>query len=155
MTVTLIIIGGEDDDSSDSRPPAEVGKKRKAEVSPGDQVSSKKSSAGQSIAAVTAESTIKRPDNFSRVTSNLSAREMVTRFPKYIEACKSAVTVTLDADDLLYIPTGWFHEVQSIGSGGHIAFNYWFHPPDQWDFYNPYSSSFWKDVYADKLSFVK
>ena len=42
----------------------------------------------------------------------------------------------LNAGDMLYLPCGWFHEVQSFGSGeegGHLALNYWFHPPDNLD----------------------
>jgi len=38
-------------------------------------------------------------------------------------------TVTLHRGDLLYLPAGWFHTVQSSGCI-HVAFNYWMHPPD-------------------------
>ena len=32
----------------------------------------------------------------------------------------------------------------SAGGGGHMAFNYWFHPPDDLsNFEQPYSSKFW------------
>ena len=34
------------------------------------------------------------------------------------------------------MPCGWFHEVRSYGNskeGGHLALNYWFHPPDNLD----------------------
>lgn len=57
------------------------------------------------------------------------------------------VEVTIRAGEMLYIPTGWFHEVRSTGggSGGHLAFNYWFHPPDGQTFEKPYSSDFWPD----------
>eukprot|EP01033_Poteriospumella_lacustris_P013655 gene13655-9782_t len=54
--------------------------------------------------------------------------------------------------EMLFIPAGWFHEVKSQGSEGHIAFNYWFHPPDQLDnFDKPYSSDFWPSVLQSKL----
>lgn len=54
--------------------------------------------------------------------------------------------VTVKAGEMLYIPAGWFHEVRSSGGGaeGHMAFNYWFHPPDGSSFEEPYSTDFWK-----------
>jgi Cupin-like domain len=53
--------------------------------------------------------------------------------------------VTITAGQMLYIPAGWFHEVRSTGGGseGHMALNYWFHPPDGTSFEKPYSSNFW------------
>lgn len=55
--------------------------------------------------------------------------------------------VTITAGQMLYIPAGWFHEVRSTGGGseGHLALNYWFHPPDGSSFEKPYSSDFWPD----------
>jgi Cupin-like domain len=60
-------------------------------------------------------------------------------------------TVTLQAGDALYIPAGWFHEVESMGSSDddslHMAINYWYHPPDAvtgvTNFVQPYRSQFW------------
>ena len=39
---------------------------------------------------------------------------------------------------MLYLPTGWWHEVTSLatdesGPAQHVAVNYWFHPPDNPD----------------------
>ena len=39
---------------------------------------------------------------------------------------------------MLYLPTGWWHEVTSLatderGPAQHVAVNYWFHPPDNLD----------------------
>ena len=53
--------------------------------------------------------------------------------------------VTIKAGEMLYIPTGWFHEVRSTGGGidGHLALNYWFHPPDGFTFEKPYTTDFW------------
>ena len=56
--------------------------------------------------------------------------------------------VTLNAGDMLYLPAGWFHEVLSETTmdkkgQGHMAFNYWFHPPDGEIFDAPYKSDFW------------
>ena len=42
----------------------------------------------------------------------------------------------LKAGEMLYMPCGWFHEVRSYGNSkevGHLALNYWFHPPDNLD----------------------
>ena len=63
--------------------------------------------------------------------------------------------VTVSAGEMLYIPAGWFHEVRSVGGGadGHLAFNYWFHPPDGDSFERPYSTDFWqKDWEARSLN---
>lgn len=64
---------------------------------------------------------------------------------------------------MLYIPAGWFHEVRSRGSyqrldasgngGGHLALNYWFHPPDGERHDKPYLSDFWsRDMQLRKTS---
>ena len=48
---------------------------------------------------------------------------------------------------MLYLPAGWFHEVTSSnmpGSHTHIAFNYWFHPPSEENFDQPYNSPYWE-----------
>ena len=47
-----------------------------------------------------------------------------------------ALECELQAGQMLYLPCGWFHEVRSYGNskdGGHLALNYWFHPPDNLD----------------------
>ena len=63
--------------------------------------------------------------------------------------------MTVNAGEMLYIPAGWFHEVRSVGGGaeGHLAFNYWFHPPDGDSFERPYTTDFWqKDWEARSLT---
>jgi hypothetical protein len=96
--------------------------------------------------------TSSRPDNFSNVDTSLSPSQLKDQFPQYLEAAKSAITVTLKEGEMLFIPAGWFHEVKSQGSEGHMAFNYWFHPPDQLEnFEKPYVSDFWPSVLASKL----
>ena len=52
------------------------------------------------------------------------------------QGVQKAVECELEAGQMLYLPCGWFHEVRSYGSskeGGHLALNYWFHPPDNTD----------------------
>ncbi|CAE7673778.1 jmj4 [Symbiodinium microadriaticum] len=45
------------------------------------------------------------------------------------EAAGKAAVVELDPGDILFLPTGWFHQVSSSG-GQHMAINYWWRPPD-------------------------
>ena len=80
--------------------------------------------------------------------------------------------VTLKEGEMLWLPAGWFHEVTSASSrstpahggnggggrgaepaapGGHLAMNYWFHPPDSADFEAPYSGKFWPHDWAKRL----
>ena len=80
--------------------------------------------------------------------------------------------------EMLYLPAGWFHEVTSYSTnvnanmmdgtsgdnnndddnfGGHMAFNYWFHPPDNLfdseenGFASPYKSKFWAQDFQSSL----
>ncbi|CAM9642512.1 unnamed protein product [Ectocarpus sp. 12 AP-2014] len=84
------------------------------------------------------------PANFSRVDPSLPRAELEKRFPLFLEA--ESCTVEVEAGQMLYLPAGWFHEVSSVASEhGHMAFNYWFHPPDSFDSSSsPYESSFWQ-----------
>lgn len=66
-----------------------------------------------------------------------------------------ALVPQVNAGEMLYLPAGWFHEVTSFGgqrSGGHLAFNYWMHPPDHLHptdgFSTPYKSSYWPAQWA-------
>lgn len=106
------------------------------------------------------------PFNFSRVDTSLPEQELRSRFPLYWESLQrgAAVEVVLRAGEMLYIPAGWFHEVRSRSApsregcelnyeperGGHLALNYWFHPPDGDSFERPYSSDFWKKDYEER-----
>ena len=84
----------------------------------------------------------------SRVDTTLPAEALSTQFPLFVaaQARGAQYTVTLQAGEMLYLPAGWFHEVRSLGDPplGHMAMNYWFHPPDNSDFHEPYSSKFWQ-----------
>lgn len=84
------------------------------------------------------------PNNFSQVKSSYSEEYINEHYPKFKQALSKALTVSLHEGEMLFIPAGWFHEVKSLGKDGHIALNYWFHPPDQMDFDKPYSSEFWR-----------
>lgn len=70
---------------------------------------------------------------------------------------------------MLYLPASWFHEVSSFNSKvhsqgkfshfqlpksepGHIAFNFWMHPPTTENFELPYQDSFWQDEMEPAVS---
>ncbi|WBW75541.1 histone demethylase jmj4 [Schizosaccharomyces osmophilus] len=66
------------------------------------------------------------------------------------------LVVDLEPGDMFYLPASWFHEVTSSSPEGesniHVAFNYWFHPPDNLqNFDHPYEDS---DVWKAKRSMV-
>ena len=108
----------------------------------------------------TVDKTVKNPLNFSLVDTTLDSEALQERFPLFAKATKA--TVELLPNQMLYLPASWFHEVTSYGGDGdknnekngkegkgrHIAFNYWFHPPDGSVFDAPYSSSFWENDWS-------
>ncbi|KAL0589365.1 hypothetical protein ABG067_002584 [Albugo candida] len=92
--------------------------------------------------------TVANPLNFSKIDAQLlqdptSREQLNTLYPEFQHA--QAAFCEVNAGDILYLPASWFHEVRSYGaSDGHLALNYWFHPPDQLSNYEePYSSPFW------------
>ncbi|OQS06184.1 hypothetical protein THRCLA_01771 [Thraustotheca clavata] len=93
------------------------------------------------------DKTIKDPINFSCVKTSHSMIDLEAEFPLFSNA--KAAYCTLQVGDMLYLPASWFHEVTSYSSkanDGHLALNYWYHPPDAFtSFTSPYSSSFWPD----------
>jgi Cupin-like domain len=101
------------------------------------------------------------PSNFSRVDLSEGREVIRESFPEF--PLEAEVSVDLSAGQCLYLPTGWFHNVTSLGpandapstpecpfahDGGHMAFNYWYYPPDTQDFHKPYSSPFWEKDWA-------
>ncbi|EDO15049.1 hypothetical protein Kpol_367p4 [Vanderwaltozyma polyspora DSM 70294] len=67
------------------------------------------------------------------------------------------ITVDIKAGEMLYLPTGWFHEVTSYGDENntktknhiHVAVNYWFVPPNGDKIDNVYSNAdkYWLSDY--------
>ncbi|SJM84279.1 uncharacterized protein ZBIST_1560 [Zygosaccharomyces bailii] len=61
------------------------------------------------------------------------ARASESKWPLFHDA--NRIVAELKPGDMLYLPTGWFHEVTSFGDndpdagGVHVAVNYWFTPP--------------------------
>jgi hypothetical protein len=93
------------------------------------------------------------PPNFSRVDTSASPETIQSSFPLYAEALgRAGLTVKLSAGEMLYLPAGWFHEVVSTGPPplGHMAINYWFHPPDRVYFEKPYSTDFWENEWKTR-----
>ena len=87
------------------------------------------------------------PLNFSRVRLDMPIDKVA--FPLFGKAKR--MTVEIAAGEMLFLPAGWFHCVTSYNGAardaefsGHLAFNYWMHPPDTMDFDKPYSSPFWQ-----------
>lgn len=105
------------------------------------------------------------PSNFSRVDTSLPLEVLTREYPLYVDALSRSVEVTIKAGEMLYLPAGWYHEVFSQSQKkamidskdnedkslddcedcniGHLALNYWFHPPDNDVFDKPYQSDFW------------
>jgi hypothetical protein len=97
------------------------------------------------------------PPSFSRVDTFLPEDRLRAEFPLFVEARdRSMVTVEVNAGEMLYLPAGWFHEVRSVGLPplGHLAFNYWFHPPDGLTVEKPYVSDFWEMDWKSRKSIV-
>ncbi|KAG8986107.1 hypothetical protein FRB90_004213, partial [Tulasnella sp. 427] len=70
-------------------------------------------------------------------------------FISSLDAAGPPFVVNLNAGEMLYLPASWWHEVTSTSSSEsdvHMAFNYWFHPPNALERYAlPYKDSVvWK-----------
>jgi len=98
------------------------------------------------------DKTVKYPKNFSKVDANLLNDEAKLKesHPDILKA--NTAFCTVESGSMLFLPASWFHEVTSFGtSEGHLAMNYWFHPPDGESFDSPYSSDFWPNDYQDRF----
>eukprot|EP00775_Hariotina_reticulata_P000764 gene764-1071_t len=98
------------------------------------------------------------PPSFSQVDLSLPQHKLQVLFPRF-PGLAAALEVVLQAGDMLYMPAGWFHEVTSYGGGGldggHLAINYWYHPPDNLvssksGFNHPYTSSYYPTVWKNR-----
>ena len=102
------------------------------------------------------DKTVKDPNNFSRVSVGdfTNSQVLQQKFPKFNDA--TPAFCELKVGEILYIPASWWHEVTSFGSKeGHLALNYWFHPPNTEDFNKPYSSDFWQNDYDMRFNVMK
>lgn len=98
------------------------------------------------------------PSSFSRIptalvhqhlglptTAKAPAGVSLDDYPNFLKT-KKPLIVELSAGEMLYLPASWWHEVtSSAGAKGepvHMAFNYWFYPPNRLDsFEQPYEDS--------------
>ncbi|KAL6938200.1 hypothetical protein ACO0RG_004744 [Hanseniaspora osmophila] len=89
-----------------------------------------------------------RSENKSLYTALLQKgkEEFSKFFAHNLHKANNKLVITLNKGDALYLPSGWFHEVSSIGDL-HIALNYWFTPPT----INPTSSDDYSNLYSDEL----
>ncbi|SCW01417.1 LAFE_0D12112g1_1 [Lachancea fermentati] len=75
----------------------------------------------------------------------------IKKWPLFFDA--NRITVDLHPGEMLFLPTGWFHEVTSFGNAKksipedklHIAVNYWFIPPNGKSISNlyPHEDRYW------------
>jgi len=97
----------------------------------------------------------KMPPHFSQIDIN----NVNTHTPSFREAYTNRMaTVEIEEGDMLYLPAGWFHEVQSKPSAEspwHFAFNYWFHPPTTSSFEEPYDSKYHSNVWDSIIKDLK
>ncbi|AGO12046.1 AaceriADR385Wp [[Ashbya] aceris (nom. inval.)] len=69
----------------------------------------------------------------------LVQKEVRVRWPLFERAYR--IVVDLEPGEMLWLPTGWFHEVTSLGdreTNIHTAVNYWLIPPTGSDMDDPY-----------------
>eukprot|EP00038_Savillea_parva_P014170 m.214594 g.214594 ORF g.214594 m.214594 type:complete len:445 (-) comp27243_c0_seq1:145-1479(-) len=104
----------------------------------------------QGTGGTSSEEQDKLPKNFSTLDKQPGGRSACAAF-----VAAPSVTVTIRPGDMLYLPCGWFHEVTSIGAtteGGHLALNYWYHPPDnlKGDVHHPYTTDFWRRDWTER-----
>ncbi|MBW4652947.1 MAG: cupin-like domain-containing protein [Kaiparowitsia implicata GSE-PSE-MK54-09C] len=50
-------------------------------------------------------------------------------FPRFQEALRHRQDVTLKPGEILFIPSGWWHEVSSVGAGAVLSINRWWNVP--------------------------
>ncbi|CAD7702113.1 unnamed protein product [Ostreobium quekettii] len=97
------------------------------------------------------------PDSFSKVDLSLPYDRIREKFPQFPDQ-SSMLECEVHRGEMLFLPAGWFHDVTSVGdgeSGWHMAFNYWFYPPDNLEpsrsgFSAPYASGYWPSVWKER-----
>jgi hypothetical protein len=101
------------------------------------------------------------PNSFSLITTaelHAMKPETLAKYPLLKKARR--VTVHLKAGEMLYLPVGWFHEVTSFNSSsakaqkGHIALNYWMHPPANDDYQHPYVDNYWQSKWKEMAELI-
>ncbi|KAF7794590.1 hypothetical protein EIP86_005726 [Pleurotus ostreatoroseus] len=73
-----------------------------------------------------------------------------------LKKASTPYVVELNAGEMLYLPASWWHEVTSSSAGEsadavHMAFNYWFYPPNQFEkFEEPYEDTLVWDYFRER-----
>lgn len=83
------------------------------------------------------------------------------KWPEFFNAHR--ITVDLKPGEMLYLPTGWFHEVTSFGfrepsedsSDIHVAVNYWLMPPTGDSIESMYSDDYWQTYFQSVSNALK
>ena len=95
------------------------------------------------------------PNNFSLIDLSENMDDILKKYPKFENALKYKMVVTLNEGDMLYLPAGWFHEVTSKSNEklkSHLALSYWMHVPiKHGTFKQPYIDNYWKNKNCDIL----
>ena len=122
----------------------EMEKKVKENGAASTSTSNKSGKSEEKEGSIGGDGTNPAPPSFCMVNMNLPESDLFAQTPLVAKA--HLITANVETNEMLYLPAGWFHEVTSFASdNGHMAFNYWFHPPDASspNFEAPYESDFW------------
>lgn len=100
------------------------------------------------------------PNSFSKITVQElhgPVKDISKKYPLFSKAKRC--TVELKAGEMLFLPTGWFHEVTSFNDSNakttpHVAFNYWMHPPATKSFEQPYQDSYWQSIWKQMVELM-
>lgn len=101
------------------------------------------------------------PNSFSRISvaelHNSTTKETRNKFPLLKKGKRT--TVNLNPGEMLFLPSGWFHEVTSSNgtvdaASPHIAFNYWMHPPATNNYANPYEDNYWQSQWKEMVELI-
>mmetsp|Transcript_1780 Transcript_1780/g.3198 ORF Transcript_1780/g.3198 Transcript_1780/m.3198 type:complete len:188 (-) Transcript_1780:376-939(-) len=113
----------------------------------GDALDARPSKRQRSEGSVDESDPTQTPLNFSMVNDPDAPDK--SKFPLFLRATPAKVSI--NAGEMLYLPCGWFHEVTSATDDhekedfpGHLAVNYWFHPPTTAKFSSPYEHDHWE-----------
>lgn len=101
------------------------------------------------------------PNSFSKVSVqdlHHPTAETKTKFPLLSKTTRC--TVDISAGEMLFLPSGWFHEVTSFSeataaSKAHIAFNYWMHPPATKAYSQPYEDTYWQSQWKEMVELIR
>ena len=161
----------EDDDEEDTRESRSKSTKKKASPHPKNQKGKKSKLLVEEVMEEMEEldeeeddeeengDMTEEPNSFSKISVaelHHPTKETYSKFPLLKKAIRT--TVQLKPGEMLYLPTGWFHEVTSSNgsskSAPHVAFNYWMHPPVTFNYTNPYEDNYWQSQWKEMVELI-